>query len=392
MFTPFRTHHNAPISDLIFSRFFFSLAVASIATVWGIYAKSFLNSDSYVGFFSAATNIFAIFCFFYFIPIFQQYSARNVYFTTIIFYAFLTLMFAINKDIYIFMILAFALTVMNVFQLETFGILVRHKTNIAEIAKSEGFVFTVLNLAFLIGPILAGFIAEKHSLNSVFIMSFMFIVISIFAFKMFLVTPKEKEKNNKEGHTLFMNFSNFIKQKELVLVYLLRMGITGCWGMIYLFIPLYMIKQGYSMSNIGYFLFAVCLPLILFEYTFGKKTTSSKYKIMFALGFFILALSVLSCFVISLVSGNPALILIILALASIGAAMIEPNLESYFFKSIKTHEEHRLYGPYLTSSDLGNILVKAIGAFLLFISYEILFLGMGLLMLFFVLISLKVKR
>ena len=153
--------------------------------------------------------------------------------------------------------------------------------------------------------------------------------------------------------------------------------------------PLFIIRQGLSVSWIGYFLFAVAVPLVLFEYKFSKLVGKKGFKKIFQMGFLIVAVFSFLCFFI----GNIYIIMILLTLASIGMAMLEPTTEAYFFDILKKKEELRYYGPYKTKEDVNNFLGKILASSLLIIlPFKYIFLLFALFMLIMFFLSSKTKR
>src|SRR3989344_4995658 len=177
--------------------------------------------------------------------------------------------------------------------------------------------------------------------------SFVGLISSLLAVISFLSYLKNNNIKKKSDVNLIKNFLEFFKDKNRVMAYFISGGLSLWWGsLIYLFMPLYIIRSNLDNLWVGYFLFAIVIPLILLEYKFSKLAVKTGFKKMFMLGFFIAFLASLICFFLS----NIYLILLILALASIGLAMIEPNSESFFFESLATKEEElKYYSPYNTS-------------------------------------------
>ena len=83
-----------------------------------------------------------------------------------------------------------------------------------------------------------------------------------------------------------------------------------------------------------------------------------------------------------------------ISLATIGAAFIEPLLETYFFRHSKTKEDqHKLYPIYKTSPHLSNMLVPLIySTVLVYFDFKGLFIFAGFFMLIFVIFALKLKK
>jgi MFS family permease len=171
--------------------------------------------------------------------------------------------------------------------------------------------------------------------------------------------------------------------------YFLNGGVNLWWGFIYIFIPLEIIRSGLSSVWIGYFLFAVAVPLIILEYPFSKLAGKWGFKKIFKLGYLTTAVFCLICFF----TGNIYLILGLLTLASIGMAMLEPTTEAYFFDILERNQDLRFYAPYNTTGDFNGFLGKIISSFiLLFFPFKSLFLLFAFFMMIYFFISYKIKN
>jgi len=110
---------------------------------------------------------------------------------------------------------------------------------------------------------------------------------------------------------------------------------------------------------------------------------------LFKFGFLIAAIVSIICFFVS----NPYVIMILLVIASIGLAMLEPTTEAYFFKISNKEEEQRFYAPYNTRIEIGGLLGKFIpSVIILLVPFKYIFIIFGIAMLFFFLISRKAKE
>jgi len=165
-------------------------------------------------------------------------------------------------------------------------------------------------------------------------------------------------------------------------------GVNLWWVLIYLFIPLMIIRSHLSELWVGYFLFGIAVPLILFEYVFAKWAGKHGFKKMFKVGYLIVSVMAFSCFFVS----NIYIILSLLILASIGMAMLESTTESYFLDILNKRDKCRFYGPYNTAINSGQLIGKIFGSVLLiFLPFKFLFLLFGGFMFLLFLTSFKVK-
>ena len=266
----------------------------------------------------------------------------------------------------------------------TIGLFVREFASRKTIGESEGVYFATYNFGWVLGPLLGGLLASAYSFNTVFIISAIpqFLIGSLLLFvplKEKIVIPKHEFK-----------FLDYFKSKQLSLLYIVSMGFTFWWTSFYIFMPLFANTNGFSAKTIGIIMFLAVIPLTLLEYPIGKLADKNGFRKYIALGFFILAFLMLFTYLT-----NPFYTLVLIVLASgLGAGFIEPLTEAYFFKEVKAKEkEQGLYPVYKTSVRMGDLVAPLLfSTILVYFNFKILFVVVGLSMLFFSLIALKLKK
>lgn len=384
------------IARLAVIGFLTAFAAAFVDTIWAVNMQKFLGNMALVGFFSAFLTIIAFLAFFFFVPFIEKRNKSNLYSLSLALYAIIYLVFAINRNLYIFAVLAVITTILSTLKITSFGIIIRDKSRETELSRNEGVMYTLMNVAWVIGPFLAGILSELFGISFIFIISAIFTILALISFKVSGV--KDSNLRKKIDRNIFKNFREFFRNKDRVLIYILGGGTPSWWALIYLFIPMFIIQSGLQIQWVGFFLFAIAVPLIVFEYIFAKSAGKVGFKKMFKTGFFILFLAALSCFLISDISvimgiSNIYVILIILILASIGAAMCEPTTEAYFFDLMKTKEELHFYGPYNTNLEVSRLIAYSVPSLILiFFPFKFIFLLYAAIMLFLFFLSFKLRE
>ena len=374
------------IGRLAVIRFVTTIAAAMIGTIWALYLDSFFNSIILVGFFSAGLTLLSFIFYFLFIPIVEKKDKGKIYSFSLLAFSITYFLFAINSNFYFFVILAFALTIVGTLKVMSFGIMVNNESSRKLLSQNEGLIYVFANVAWLIGPLIAGFIASKNNLNIIFLLGAIFTFIAFFLFK--FVKIKEPNTNSKIHLNPIKTFFEFFKNKDRVMAYVISGGVSLWLALLYVFMPLYIIRNNLSELWVGYFLAATVIPLILFEFYFSKLAGKIGFKKTFKIGFLLVSILTVLCFFVS----NIYLILLLLVLANIGIAMIEPTSEAYFFDIIKGKQILQFYGPYKTAIDVNNFVVKIVASSLLiFLPFKFIFLLFGGFMFVFFLICFKMK-
>ncbi len=364
-----------------------SFAAAYISTIWAVYMDSFIQNIALVGILSSALTIISFFAYFFIIPLIEKGDKGKIYSYSLILFIITYILFAINHNFYIFLALAVAMTIILAVRMTSFGILVRDNSKNKEVSVNEGIVYTFMNIAYVVGPLVAGFIAASFGLSWVFVLSALFLLFGLIIFK--TTGIKDTEGKKKVDKNVLKNFIDFFRDKKRVMAYVFGGGVNLWWSLIYLFIPLMIIRSHLGEVWVGYFLFAVAVPLILFAYVFSKWTAKHGFKKMFKAGYFLVAILAFACFFVS----NIYIILGLLVLASVGMAMLESTTEAYFFDILKGKEKYRFYGPYNTAIDAGSLVGKLLGSILLiFLPFKFIFIFFGIFMFGLFLLSYKTKK
>lgn len=376
-----------PIRSIGLILFVLGIALALISTVWSLYIKSFLGNDAYVGLLNSFFLFISFLTYFFIIPLIEKSDKYKLVIKMLILVSIGYFLYFFINNIYIFLFVASIMAVLGPIRISATGILIRHNSSRMNLSKNEGFIFSLFNLSFLIGPLLGGFLLAFTGIRSLFLISAAMFIVSIFVLRSSKLDHGDVKK--RVDKKVFRNFLDFFKKKERVRAYFIGMGVTFWWSLIYIFLPLHIVKE-LSNSTVGIFLALVTVPLISLEYFFGKKAGKKGYKKLFFIGFLIPAIiSLLSFFFYF----NIYFIMIAIILASFGLAMVESNSESYFFDILKGKQDQRFMSIYNTSAVSGGIIGQLLFSLtLLALPFQYVFLIYAVAMISFAFLSLSVKK
>ncbi len=367
--------------------FVISLSFSFIDTIWAVYLDSFLHNEAFVGFISAFFTFISFLSFFFIVPIIERLDKSKMFSFSLMLFIVTYLLFAINRNFYFVIVLGVFFTILQTIRITSFGIIVRDKSSERQVSRNEGLMYTFMCTAWVIGPLIAGLISDAYGIDIIFVLAAIIIFVGLFIFKFSKV--KDTNIKKKIDHNVFKNFLDFFKNKNRVIAYALGGGVNFWWTLIYIFVPLLIIRSGLHIRWVGYFLFAVAIPLIILEYKFSKLAGKIGFRKLFKIGFLIPAFLVLICFFV----GNIYIILGLLVLSSFGLAMVEPTTEAYFFDVLQGKQELKFYGPYNTTIDLNHFIGRLFSAvLLLFLPFKFIFLLFSFFMFLFFLISFKTKN
>jgi MFS family permease len=166
---------------------------------------------------------------------------------------------------------------------------------------------------------------------------------------------KYKDKNRTDiDKNIKDNLLSYIKKKKLRIPYFVASGVEIWWSLIYIYMPLFIIKSGVGEEVVGIFLSLIIIPLILFEYKASVLSENLGFKKFLVGGFFLLGI----CAIFAFFSTNIYLTLAIIIVASFGMAIIEPLQDSFFFRKVKSNEEEKYYPIFATSGNIGSFIGK----------------------------------
>lgn len=231
-----------------------------------------------------------------------------------------------------------------------------------EVHESEGRYYFFFNMGWLIGPLVGGFVANTWGKDAIFnlVASCFFACLCYFELNI-MRTPEKNIHAKTASETvkeLAMAIRDYFKQKTLRKVFWISFGFNFWCCVRAIYLPLTMLTYGFSTQKIGLFMALGILPYVLIERYIVKRAAVEGVRTYIVAGFWYLA-----CFVslFYLLRDYPAYVSIIFVLANIGAAMIEPLKEMYFFEVVKKTESARFWGIY-NVAEYGAYLVAPLVA------------------------------
>ena len=159
----FGRHKFSSISKLAIVAFIISLAASLIDTIWAVYMDSFIHSEVWVGFISAALTLISLMSSFVFIPFIEKSNKSKLFANSLLLFASFYFLFALNKTFIFFIILAVLITLIYNLRVTSIGILIKDNSSEKQLSKNEGLVYTFLNLAWVIGPLIAALLLTKFN-------------------------------------------------------------------------------------------------------------------------------------------------------------------------------------------------------------------------------------
>lgn len=274
----------------------------------------------------------------------------------------------------------------------TFGmnidVLLEHNSKDQKTGTIRGAYLTMNNFAWVIVPVLAGFIVGKNNYWKAYLASLVFLIPVVFLlnsnFKKFRDPKYEKLK-------LWETCKRVLKNENIKNIFIISVIMRVFFAVMVIYTPIYLLKHlGFDFAQMGIITTVAMSAYLLLEYPLGKiADTKLGEKEILNVGFIILSITTI---IISFITGTSLILWALIMFSTrVGAAMIESMSETYFFKNTDSSDTDiltffRTAGPiaYLIAPTLGSI-------FLIFFDLKYIFLATGIIMLVGIKFSLSIK-
>lgn len=275
--------------------------------------------------------------------------------------------------IFIFNFAIFTLLKLN------FDIFIEHFSSDNKTGGIRGAFLTIVNLGWVISPIMVGAILTNSDFWKVYLISglLLFPVMAIIFFNLKNV-PDARYDHPPFWTTLKQVWGN----KNIYKIFIANLFLSFFFAWMVIYMPIYLNQHiGMAWDKIGIIFTIMLLPFVLFELPVGKM--ADKWfgeKEFLSLGFIITGLATV---VIAFISSTSIVVwATVLFLTRTGASLIEITSESYFFKQINDTNVN-IISFFRNTRPLAYIIAPLVAtAFLQFFAYQYLFVVLGVIMLF----------
>jgi MFS family permease len=286
---------------------------------------------------------------------------KVMFFSTILeILTFFSIAFAKDNNIFILVFTASFITSIPLFY--GLDILLESETaNEKSTGNTRSTLLTTGNIAFLLSPLMAGFIIKYSSFQSLYILSALLII------PILLVLNRQFDNftDAKYHHFSLMPTFQFLKTKmDIQLIYYIQLLLRVFFSWMVIYIPIHLYTNvGLSLSTTGIMFSIMLLPYVILEYPLGHYVDKwYGEKELLILGFAILSIST---YILSFITTQNIFIwTFILLITRIGAAIIEVMSEIYFFKHVDAGDTNIISG-FRMLMPISYIIGPLLGLFLL---------------------------
>ena len=251
-------------------------------------------------------------------------------------------------------------------------IIIEHYGNKKDTGEVRGINLALKNFAYLIGPLIAGLVAEKFGLDTVYLFAsiIMMLLVLFFHTQFYKLTlfPKHFNKHSID------DFTKLWKQTKLRASYLSGFAVELFFAIWAVFITIYMHEVvGFNWEQIGILFAIMHIPYVILEPIIGDLLDKYKNeKFTMTLGLIIMAGSLV--WITVLPNTNLLPWVLALCLSRVGASFGQVAHESFFFAQVSKEDTDSI-SAYRTMTPLSLLIGPFIGSIiLLFTGYRELLL------------------
>jgi len=368
----------AKINSLYIIAFLLSLHFAIPAYVNSTFLSEFV-SGRFVGLIYTVGSAVAVLGLIYLPKILSLFGNYRVSMIVLILDILAVLALAITRDpilIFVSVLLSLALSRIVIFNIDIF---VENLSTDQETGGIRGFLLSTSGLAWVLSPVIAGFIIERYGFSSLYFIA-AFVAVPI----IFIFTNKFKDfKDPIYDHPpLWRTLKEVLERNNIKRIIITNVLLRIFFSIMVIYTPIYLRQHiGFEWGEIGLIFTIMLLPFVLLEIPLGKIADQVLgEKELLISGFIIIAVS--TAFLSFITEASFWLWAAALFMTRVGASMLEVMSETYFFKKIDTRDSNllsifRMTGPvaFIVGPLLATILLP-------FIGIKYIFLVLGIVMLY----------
>lgn len=267
--------------------------------------------------------------------------------------------------------------------------LLEHYSNNKDTGSIRGTYLTIGNIAWLLGPFIAGHIVDGNEYWRAYAWAAILLVGALYIFTRLFAKYKDSKYTKTSLWKAFRKITKTNKNLARIFMSTFLLKFFFAWMVIYT--PIYLNAHiGLSWEQIGFIISMTLLAYPLLQKPLGVIADSRfGEKEILSIGFVIIAISTGAISFIS--STNVFVWIAVLFTTRVGASMIEITTESYFFKQING-SSLTLISLFRTLRPWAYILGPLVAsAFLFYLELQYLFILLGFIMLYGLRYSLSLK-
>jgi MFS family permease len=259
-------------------------------------------------------------------------------------------------------------------------IFIEHFGNKKTIGKNRGLYLTIINLAWMLSPLLTSFlITREGGYKTIYILAF--ITTIIMTLGLLFSVQKFKDKSYKK--TPFLETYQYLKTNHHMLaITIINFILQFFYAWMVVYTPIYLYQHiGLGWGQIGIIFTIMLSPFVIFGIPVGILV--DKYHVrkrtLLYIGFVIISIST---FLISMITTKSVVLWsLILFVTRFGASIIETTSEIYFFTHVR-EEEAYLLSVFRDMTPVAYIVAPLLSTVIfIFLPFKFLFIILSIILL-----------
>jgi len=259
-------------------------------------------------------------------------------------------------------------------------IFIEHFGNKKTIGKNRGLYLTIINLAWMLSPLLTSYLITKEGgYKTIYILAF--ITTIIMTLGLLFSVQKFKDKSYKK--TPFLETYRYLKTNHHMLaITVINFILQFFYAWMVVYTPIYLYQHiGLGWGQIGIIFTIMLSPFVIFGRPVGILVDKYhvKKRTLLYIGFIIISIST---FLISMITTKSVVLWsIILFTTRLGASIIETTSEIYFFTHVR-EEEAYLLSVFRDMTPVAYIVAPLLSTVLfIFLPFNFLFIILSIILL-----------
>jgi len=359
--------------------FLFTLHIAISAYVNSLFLSNIIT-EKYVGILYTLSSLFTLLLLLKSSNILKNFGNKRLTLNFLFFNMISLVGLMTSKNPYIIAISFITFTTTNTLVLFCIDIFIEHFGSIKKIGKIRGLYLTIVNIAWMLSPLIAAFLITKEGgYKAIYTLAFLMVTLMttglIFSVKSF--------KDKVYRRTPFLETFKYLKtNRHMFAIVAINFLLQFFFAWMVVYTPIYLYKHmGLGWDQIGIIFTMMLAPFVLLGLPIGiliDKYHVSK-RVLLYIGF---AIIIISTFLIPGIKTQSVIVWgTVLFMTRVGASIIETTSEIYFFTHIK-EEETYLLSVFRDMMPVAYIIAPLISTLIfIFLPFKFLFIILSIILL-----------
>lgn len=367
------------INRMYILSFLFSIHIALSAYVNSTFLLKII-SEKYVGILYTVSSVVTLLLLTKSVNLLKHFGNRKFVLASLLINMLSLVGMITSTNPYIIAASFIALIATNTLVYLSIDIFIEHFGNPATIGKTRGAYLMIVNLAWMLCPLVTSFLITKEGgYISIYILSFIATIIMSIG----LVFSVRKFEDKSYTKTPFLQTYKYLKEnRHMLAITMINFILQFFFALMVIYTPIYLYEHlKFGWDQIGVIFTVMLAPFVIFGFPIGILIDKYHVKKRTLLYIGIVIMSI-STFIMSFTASNSvSLWALILFMTRMGAATVEATGEIYFFTHT-SEEDAYLLSVYRDMNPVAYIIAPMIGTIIfMFLPFKFIFAILGVIVL-----------